>query len=139
MILKPDLSDYQKQFLKDEFAASCGIILIEASPGSATVRMEVTGKHLNSVGFLHGGALFTMADFAFAVASNTREKVALAIHTEISFFKAIRSGVLTANAREISLHEKLGTYIVDIFNEKEELIANFKGTAYRKNEKLEFG
>jgi len=136
--LENKLSLYQKQFAKDEFAKNCGIAIIDATPGCATVQMEITEKHLNSVGVLHGGALFTMADFAFAVASNTRGKVALAIEGEISYFKGVNSGVLTAVAREIFLHEKLGTYSVDIFNEKKELIANFKGTTYRKRETMPF-
>jgi len=136
--LEEKFSAYQRQFDKDEFAKNCGIRLIDASPGHATSQMEVTGKHLNSVGVLHGGALFTLADFTFAVASNSHGKLALAIDAEISFFKAIRFGVLTAVAREISLHEKLGTYVIDIFNETGELIANFKGTVYRKNEALTF-
>jgi acyl-CoA thioesterase len=132
------LEGYQKQFDKDEFARNCGIILTDASPGYASAQMKVTGKHLNSVGTLHGGALFTLADFTFAVAANSQGKVAMAIQAEISFFKAIRSGMLTAVAREISLHEKLGTYVIDIFNESGELIANFKGTVYRKSETLKF-
>jgi acyl-CoA thioesterase len=132
------LESYQKQFERDEFAGNCGIILTEASPGHAIAQMEVTEKHLNSVGTVHGGALFTLADFTFAVAANSREKVAMAIQAEISYFKAIRTGLLSAVAREISLHEKLGTYVIDIFTETGELVANFKGTVYRKSETLKF-
>jgi acyl-CoA thioesterase len=133
-----NISGYRKQFDRDAFAKSAGIILIEASPGYAVAQMEVTGKHLNSVGTLHGGAMFTLADFTFAVASNAHGKLALAIHTEISFFKAVRTGTLKAVAREISLHEKLGTYLVEIIDDEGVLIAHFKGTAYRKNEILHF-
>jgi acyl-CoA thioesterase len=136
--LKSDISKYQRQFDKDQFAKHNGIQLLEAFPGYAKACMEIREFHLNSVGVLHGGALFTLADFTFAVASNAHGRVALAIDAEISFFKAIQSGVLTATAREISLNNKLGTYLIDIFNEKEELIANFKGTVYRKNETLDF-
>jgi acyl-CoA thioesterase len=136
--LKSDISKYQQQFDKDQFAKHNGIQLLEALPGYAKACMEIREFHLNSVGVLHGGALFTLADFTFAVASNAHGRVALAIDAEISFFKAIQSGVLTATAREISLNNKLGTYLIDIFNEKEELIANFKGTVYRKNETLDF-
>lgn len=129
---------YRKQFDKDAFAKSAGIVLTEARPGYAVARMTVTGTHLNSVGTLHGGAMFTLADFVFAVASNTHGKVALAIQTEISFFKAVTSGTLTATAMEISLHEKLGTYLVEIRDESGEMIAHFKGTVYRKNEPMNF-
>jgi acyl-CoA thioesterase len=133
-----NISGYRKQFDKDEFAKSAGIELIEASPGYAVAQMKVTGKHLNSVGTLHGGAMFTLADFTFAVASNAHGKLAMAIQTEISFFKAVRSGTLKAVAREISLHDKLGTYLVEIFDDTGEIIAHFKGTVYRKNEMIHF-
>jgi acyl-CoA thioesterase len=133
-----DISGYRRQFDKDEFAKSAGITLTEASPGYAVAQMKVTAKHLNSVGTLHGGAMFTLADFTFAVASNAHGKLALAIQTEISFFKAIREGNLKAVAREISLHDKLGTYLVEIFNETGDIIAHFKGTVYRKNELIHF-
>ena len=129
---------YKKQFDKDKFAGSAGIQLIEASPGHAVARMEVTENHLNSVGTLHGGAMFTLADFVFAVASNAHGKIAMAIHTEISFFKAVRSGTITAKASEISLHEKLSTYLVEITDETGSLIAHFKGTAYRRNENINY-
>lgn len=133
-----NISGYRKQFDKDEFAKSAGITLMEALPGYAVARMEVTGKHLNSVGTLHGGAMFTLADFTFAVASNAHGKLALAIHADISFFKAVRSGTLKAIAREISLHDKLSTYLVEILDDGGEIIAHFKGTAYRKSEMIHF-
>ena len=129
---------YKEQFDKDEFARAAGIELSEASPGYAKATMEVTARHLNSVGTLHGGAIFTLADFVFAVASNAHGKIAMAIETEISFFKAVRTGRITAVAREISLHEKLGTYLVDITDESGAPVAHFKGTAYRRNEYINY-
>jgi acyl-CoA thioesterase len=133
-----NISGFRNQFEKDAFARSAGIVLTDARPGYAVAQMKVTGMHLNSVGTLHGGAMFTLADFVFAAASNTHGRVAMAIQTEISFFKAVTSGTLTAVAREISLHEKLGTYLVEIRDESGEMIAHFKGTVYRKNESLNF-
>lgn len=131
-------SKYHKHFNKDQFAKKSGIILVKASPGYAKAKMEICETHHNSVGIVHGGAIFTLADFAFAVASNSHGKIALAINTEIAFFKASSVGTLTAEAKEISLNNKLGTYLVEIHNEKQECIAHFKGTAYRKKETLDF-
>ncbi len=127
-----------KKFENDRFAKMSGVKLLEAAPGSAKACLEIGENHLNAVGVIQGGAIFTLADFTFAVASNTRGKTALAIDTEISFFKAESSGTLTAVAKEISLHSKLATYLIDVTNEKNELIAHFKGTVYRKNEAMNF-
>ena len=103
------LEDFTVFFEKDRFAKNAGIQLLEVSPGFARAQMKIGENHLNAVGVVQGGAMFTLADFAFAVASNSHGRVALAIQTEISFFKSVTSGVLTAVAREISLHNKLGT------------------------------
>jgi len=127
-----------KKFEKDLFAKSSGIELSEVLPGYAKAVMKITEDHLNAVGVVQGGAIFTLADFAFAVASNSRGKVALAINAEISFFKSVSRGTLTAEAREISLHNKLGTYLIDVSNENGERIAHFKGTVYRKSENMDF-
>jgi len=132
------LEDFTVFFEKDRFAKNAGIQLLEVSPGFARAQMRIGENHLNAVGVVQGGAMFTLADFAFAVASNSYGRVALAIQTEISFFKSVTSGVLTAVAREISLHNKLATYLIDILDEKEERIAHFKGTVYRKNETISF-
>lgn len=127
-----------KKFEKDLFAKSSGIELSEVLPGYAKAVMKITENHLNAVGVVQGGAIFTLADFAFAVASNSRGKIALAIDAEISFFKSVSRGTLTAEAREISLHNKLGTYVIDVSTENGELIAHFKGTVYRKSENIDF-
>lgn len=126
-----------KKFEKDLFAKTSGIKLEKVLPGYAKAVMKVTENHLNAVGVVQGGAIFTLADFAFAVASNSRGKIALAIDAEISFFKSVNTGTLTAEAREISLHNKVGTYLIDISNEIGELIAHFKGTVYRKSDSID--
>ena len=88
-----------KKFEKDLFAKSSGIELSEVLPGYAKAVMKISENHLNAVGVVQGGAIFTLADFAFAVASNSRGKIALAIDAEISFFKSVSRGTLTAEAR----------------------------------------
>ncbi len=133
-----NLPSYQKKFENDIFAKNAGIKLIDASPGYAKAEMKIGEKHLNAAGVVQGGAIFTLADFAFAVASNAHGKLSLAIDAEISFFKAESSGTLTALATEISLHNKLGTYLVDILNENNERVAHFKGTVFRKNQEIKF-
>ncbi|MCY1721920.1 hotdog fold thioesterase [Prolixibacteraceae bacterium Z1-6] len=132
------LSQYKKKFGQDMFAKTSGIELLDAFPGYAKASMKVCDNHLNSVGVVHGGAIFTLADFAFAVASNSNGRMALGINAEISFFKALTMGTLTAEAKEISINNKLATYLVEIKNEEDELIAHFKGTVYRKREKIDF-
>lgn len=120
----------------DQFARHCGIELLEVKPGWSRVKMPIQPFHLNGAKTVHGGAIFSMADFAFAVAANSQGQLALAINTSTSFVKAAYSGTLYAEAEELSINPRLGTYQVRITDEKEQLIAQFHGTAYRKSESL---
>jgi acyl-CoA thioesterase len=98
--------------------------------------MTVEARHLNSVGVLQGGALFTLADLAFAVASNSHGVVALACQADMTWFKAVTSGKLTATAEEIARTRKLSTCVVRITDECGDLVAQFKGLAYIKGTPL---
>jgi acyl-CoA thioesterase len=127
-----------KQFFKnDQFAQRSGIELISVAPGHAVARMPLHPWHLNGYGTVQGGAIFTLADFAFAAASNAHGQVAVAINVNISFLTAARTGVLTAEAREVALNPKLGNYTVNVTDDKNNLIAIFQGLAYRKKESVE--
>jgi acyl-CoA thioesterase len=129
--------DTIKKFFKgDRLAEYLGIELVEVSKGGAVAKMEVREEHLNGISTVHGGAIFTLADFAFAVAANSHGRVTVAINVSISFMKAATGGTLTAIAREVSLNPKIASYTVDIFNDEQELIAIFQGMAYRKRDKI---
>lgn len=120
----------------DKFARECGIELISVEEGKSVARMKVEPRHYNGVNIAHGGAIFTLADFAFAVASNSYGTVAVGINVSISFLKAVSSGYLYAYARENSRGNRLGSYTIEVKNESGDLIAIFQGIAFRKEEKL---
>ena len=119
----------------DRFAQHVGIKLLDVSKGSARAEMEIKARHLNGLGMVHGGAIFTLADLAFAAAANSHDVDALAINISITYFKATRKGKLFAEARELSLNRKLGTYLIEITDDVGDRIASFQGTAYRKTPK----
>ena len=127
-----EIETIKKFFKGDRLAEYLGIELVGVSMGKAVARMEIREEHLNGIGTVHGGAIFTLADFAFAVAANSHGRVTVAINVNISFMKASRNGTLTAVANEISLNPKIATYTVNICNDDGELIAIFQGLAYRK-------
>jgi acyl-CoA thioesterase len=120
-------------FLKDRFAAHCGIELLEVSPGRARSKMALEARHMNGLGCTQGGAVFTLADLTFAAASNSYGTAAVAINVSISYLKATRTGVLWAEARELSKNPKLGTYTVEVKDDEGDLVAVFQGMVYRKN------
>lgn len=134
------IMENQMQFFKsDRFAAYAGVELLSASPGQARAKMVLQPHHLNGMGSVMGGAIFTLADFAFAAASNAHGIPAVAINVSITFIKAAQTGALWAEAREISKNFKLGSYTVEVKDDAGELIALFQGLAYRKTGKTAKG
>jgi acyl-CoA thioesterase len=124
-----------EHFLKnDHFATHSNIELVSISPGVARAKMTLASHHLNGLGTIMGGAIFTLADFAFAAASNSYGTVAVAVNVNISFMKAVSSGTLWADAREISKSFRIGTYTVEVKDDAGDLVALFQGMAYRKKD-----
>jgi len=121
---------------QDKFARHNGIKLLEVEKGKAWAKMEIEPYHLNGAGTVHGGAIFTLADFVFAVAVNSHGNLAMGINTTTSFFRAATSGTLFAEADEIAINHKLATYDVRITDKDGKLVAQFQGTAYRKQESI---
>lgn len=129
--------DIDLNFLaQDRFAALVGVGLVQVEPGHAVAKLELEDKHLNAAGVVQGGAIFTLADFAFAAASNSHGRLALAIHCSIDFFASPRGRVLTAEAIEVHRNPKLASYNVDIHDEGGEICARFTGTVYRKKDSV---
>ena len=123
-------------FKNDQFAERANIELLSLSPGQARAKMTLQPHHLNGYGTVQGGAIFTLADFAFAAASNSHGTIAVAINVSITFMKAAKTGTLWAEAREMSRNFKLGSYTVEVKDDQGELVALFQGLAYRKSEKI---
>jgi acyl-CoA thioesterase len=98
--------------------------------------MVLHPHHLNGLGSVQGGAIFTLADYAFAAAANSHGTVAVAINVSITFMKAAATGTLWAEAREVSKNFKIGSYVVEVKDDQGDLVATFQGLAYRKKDKL---
>jgi acyl-CoA thioesterase len=126
------MQDQAAFFAKDTYAAEAGIELTDVGNGRAAVQMRITDRHRNSHGTVHGGAIFTLADTAFALASNSHGVPAAAINAHISFVKSATSGTLFAQAEEFSINPKIATYTVRVTDDVGENIAIFQGMVYRK-------
>ena len=128
--------ELKRIFKSDKYAELSNIELLAAGPGHATAKMTLHAHHLNALKTVQGGAIFTLADFAFAVACNSHGTMAVALDVSIVFMKAATTGILWAEAKEISKNFKVGLYVVDIKDDQGDLVAQFQGLAYRKKDKL---
>lgn len=116
---------------KDLFREILGIQVLEVKEGYAKLSLKVTKDHTNSLGAAHGGAIFALADCAFAEASNFGENVAVAVQVSINFLKpAFEGDLLTAEAIRVSEGKNLAFYHVTIYKE-EKKIAFFSGLAFK--------
>jgi acyl-CoA thioesterase len=105
---------------KDCCANANGMRLVEVRCGFARCELAVEPRHHNAVGIVQGGAIFTLADLAFAAASNSYGVLAVACQVDITFFKAVQAGTLTAAAEEIQRTRRLATYLIRVTDDSGE-------------------
>jgi acyl-CoA thioesterase len=118
--------------MTDPFMALLGIEVRSTGRGQARLGARVGPQHLNFHGSCHGGFLYSLADAAFALASNSHGVAAVALSTHMEYFKAVREGdALEALATEENLGRRTATYRIEI-RRGAELVALFTGTVFRK-------
>jgi acyl-CoA thioesterase len=110
------------------FARLLGMEILEAGPGRARVAMDATGKE-NFLGVAHGGAIFALADQAFAAAANRGELLQVAVSVHIHYL-APAKGRLEAVARLIGETDTYSHILVEV-KSGERLVATFEGVAYK--------
>ncbi len=116
---------------KDHFSQWLGIIVDEYREGYCRLHFTIRQEMLNGFGIVHGGALFSAADSAFAFACNSHGPLTVALDANISFAKAATTGaVITVEAQEMHRGNRTGFYDITLTNERNEMIAIFKGTSY---------
>ena len=121
----------------DLFSQWLGIEVIEVKEGYSKIKMTIRKEMINGFGIVHGGIAFSLADSAFAFACNNRNVLSVALDTSINFIKPVHvDDLLTAEAKELHNGKSTGLYHINIFNQNDHLIAQFKGLCYRTDKKL---
>ncbi len=116
----------------DNFKELLGIQLLEVKECYAKTQMKVTKEHVNFHGFTHGGAVFSLADCAFAEAVNFGGKMAVAVQVSINFLRPTSEGdVLTAEAVKVNEGKTFGLYNITVRKE-DKTVAVFSGLAYKQ-------
>ena len=126
-----------KMMKDDLFSQWLGIAVVEVREGYSKIKMTVRPEMINGFGIAHGGIAFSMADSCFAFACNNRNVLSVALDTSINFTKPIHVGdELLAEATELHNGKSTGLYHIRISNQKNHLVALFKGTCFRTNKSL---
>ena len=117
--------------VRDSYARSLGVEIVSVELDEIVIALDVTEEHANFLGLGHGGMVFSLADCALSLASNSQFETAMAIDAHIALTAPSRPGDrLTARVREIASGEKLATYRVDVSRTDERTVATFTGTVH---------
>lgn len=121
----------------DLFSQWLGIEVLEVKEGYSKIKMTVRKEMINGFGVVHGGIAFSLADSAFAFACNNRNVLSMALDTAINFLKPVNVGdILTAEAKELHNGKSTGLYHINITNQDNHPVAQFKGLCYRTDKNL---
>ena len=125
-----------KEFFKgDRFAVLAGCELLEIREGYARACMTVEEHHLNGGNFCQGGALFTLADLAFAAAVTSHLVLTVSTSSNITYFRSVPLGsTVYAEALELVDHHRMPYAEVRITDEEGQLIALFTSGGYRRQD-----
>jgi acyl-CoA thioesterase len=127
------MNEEKKRVVDDDaFAKSIGIELIEVREGFAVTELTIEDRHLNGVGIVQGGVVFTLADYAFAAACNEDAVPTVGINNNISYLRPAKGKRIRAEAKEISSTKRICTFTIDVTDEDGGLIAVMQATGYRK-------
>ena len=118
----------------DQFAKNSGINLVEAKNGEAIAKMEIRNMHLNGLNLVHGGALFTLADFTLGAAVNSLGGAHVTMSASIHYVKSAKEGTLIGISKQVSAGRTIATYDVEIrLEETNDLIAIVRGNSFKKS------
>jgi acyl-CoA thioesterase len=128
------IEEVRTLFANDRFATeACGCRVLEASRGHAVCAFDVAPIHLNAQGNIMGGAIFTLADFALAIACNMGENPTVAVSNTIEFFSVAKGSRLIATADADKSGRSMGFYTVDVADDLGTKVARMTATCFRRS------
>jgi acyl-CoA thioesterase len=126
------LEEIRAAFARDRFATEvCGIRIEEARFGHVACSLTIEDRHLNAMGTVMGGAIFTLADFCLAIISNVGEAPSASISATIEYLAAAKGDTLTAVGHTDKSGKRLGFYTIDVHDNTGIPVARMVATVVR--------
>ncbi len=125
------LEEAREYFRKDRFATENGMEIDELLPEGCVCSLTLTERHRNANGGVMGGVIFTLADFAFAVAVNQVHLPTVAQQVSISYLNAPKGERLFARSSRIKDGKSSCVYNVLVTDDTGREIALFIGTGFK--------
>ncbi|MFO8084446.1 MAG: hotdog fold thioesterase [Desulfobacterales bacterium] len=139
--MEQSLDIVRKQFEKDKFAKSLGIVLDELTFDMIRMHMQLRDDMFNWFDRPHGGVIYTLADAAFSVLANSNNNLAVALDCSITYHASPDLGaLLTVEGEILSSTRRTAAYLFKIYMEKEktrQLVATMKSVSYRTGKTID--
>ena len=127
------LDEIRSFFANDRYATECaGAVIDEASPSYVRLHCDLAPRHRNAVGGVMGGVVCTLADFAFAIATNCESAGTVSVNLNCSYLGAAKGERLIAEARPLKNGRNVSFYAVDVTDELGNAVARVEITGYRR-------
>ena len=127
------IEEVRELFANDHFATeACGCRVVEAARGHAVCAFDIADVHKNAQGNVMGGAIFTLADFALAIACNIGENPTVSVANNIQFLSAAKGSTLIATCNVDKSGRSMGYYTVDVTDELGTSVAKMTATCFRR-------
>ena len=131
------LEEARKFFKKDAFASKfAGAYIEDVSYEFSRCSMNIEKKHLNAAGLVHGGVIFTLGDFAFAVAANSSYGLTVSLSNQITFHRSSRGSKLYAEASILNRGKTTCFYYIKVYDDLGANIATMTINGYIKKDPL---
>lgn len=125
------LDEIQKVFADDRFATEAAGAMVEAAEdGFARCSLKIQPIHRNAMGAVMGGTIFTLADFAFAVASNCAGTPVVSLNSQITYLSSAKGERLIAEAKRVRQGRSTGYYRITVSDELGTMVAEVVTTGF---------
>lgn len=125
------LEDARAFFSRDRFATENGIVLDALDDTRAVASLTLGPRHRNAFGGVMGGAIFTLADFAFAALTNGPGRLTVAQQVSVNYLAAPRGDRLVATARRRKDGRSSCVVVVDVADDTGRDVAQFVGLGFK--------
>lgn len=114
-----------ERFCRDLFATqTTGIEIVAADIHYAKCRLQVDGRHRNAMGAVMGGVIYTLADFAFAIAANMDELDTVSLTSNVAFIAQPKGDTIFAEAKPVKEGTKVCHYEINVTDNQENIVAH---------------
>ena len=119
-----ELEQAREIFKKDRFAmVTTGIEIVAVDKGYAKCSLTIDDRHVNATGHVMGGAIFTLADFVFAVATNFKQKTTVTTVSQISYLGAPKGNILYGESKMLKDGRRNCFYEIIIRDNSDNMVA----------------